>query len=161
VAGPAAAPLHSERLRVPWTWWPAIALIVVLGVFEVASGFSYVVYVPVTVFLVGFFVVPLLITGTAKISVQDGEVRAGGSSVRVTELTALQALDRTETRLQLGPRADPAAHLVTRGWVATSVLMRLSNPRPTPYWLVSTRHPDALITAIKQERARARVSPKG
>src|SRR5580698_6088286 len=52
-------PTHDERLRVPWTWWPVVIAIVLFGALEVGSGFSFVVLVPVAVFLFGFFVVPL------------------------------------------------------------------------------------------------------
>ena len=140
----------------PWTWWPAVLLIVLIGVFEVASGFDYVIYVPVAVFLVGFFIVPLVLTGRTRVRVQDGVVHAGKDTIRATELTTIQPLDRATTRLQLGPRADPAAHLLVRGWIPGSVMMRLSNPQPTPYWLVSSRRPDELAAAIKQARTTAR-----
>lgn len=145
-------PLYDERLRAPLSWWVVVLLLVTLGVFEISAGFTYVVYVPVTVFLVGFFVVPLLLTSLSRVRVHDGVLTAGGESVRASEITSIQALDRAATRLQLGPRADPAAHLVTRGWIPCAVLIRLSNPRPTPYWLVSSRHPDDLVTALRQAR---------
>ena len=74
----------------PWAWWPVIAGIVVIGVLEVASGFNYEVYIPVSIFLVGFFVVPLLITGLVQVRVEDGLLHAGKQSIRVTELTSIR-----------------------------------------------------------------------
>lgn len=140
----------------PLRWWPAVLVIVVFGVFEMASGFTYVVYVPVAVFLVGFLVVPLLLSGRARVKVQDGVLSAGGTDLSVTTVTSIQALDREATRLRLGPQADPAAHTVVRGWIGPSVMLRLSNPDPVPYWVVSTRRPEELAAAIKSERALAR-----
>lgn len=153
-----ADPLHDERLRAPVIWWVVVLLLVTLGSFEIAAGFSYVVFVPVTIFLVGFFVVPLLLTSLVRVRVQNGRLSAGGESVAAGEITAIQALDRAATRMQLGPRADPAAHLVTRGWIPCAVLVRLSNPRPTPYWLVSTRHPEELVTALRRARQEAKAA---
>jgi hypothetical protein len=74
----------------------------------------------------------------------------------LTTVTSVQPLDREATRLRLGPQADPAAKTVVRGWVGSSVMMRLSNPHPVPYWVVSTRHPEELAAAIKSERTATR-----
>ena len=37
-----------------------------------------------------------------------------------------------------------------------SVMVRLSNPKPVPYWLVSSRDPQALADAIRTARAHAK-----
>lgn len=137
----------------PWTWWPAVFMIVAFGIFEIAAGFTYHVYIPVAIFLVGFFVVPLVLAGRIRVRVQDGKLIAGKDELPVTTITSIQALDREATRLRLGPQADPAALSVVRGWIGPSVMLRLSNPQPVPYWIVSCRHPEELATAIKTERA--------
>ena len=151
-------PSYDERLRVPWSWWPVLGLIVVIGALEVGAGFTYVVMVPVTVFLVGFFIVPLALSGRERIELRDGVLRAGKAELPVTQITTITSLDRTQTKLRLGPQADPAAHTVVRGWIGTSLQLKLANPQPVPYWVVSTRHPDELATAIKQARDQARAA---
>lgn len=153
-----AEPSHDERLTVPVSWWPAVLLIVAFGIFEVAAGFTLAVYVPVILFLVGFFIVPLVLAGRMRIRVQDGLLKAGKEDLRVTSITSIQPLDREATRLRLGPQADPAAHHVVRGWIGPSVMVRLSNPDPVPYWLVSTRRPEDLAAAIKTERTTTRAA---
>ncbi|HVU62008.1 MAG TPA: DUF3093 domain-containing protein [Mycobacteriales bacterium] len=153
-----ASPSFDERLSVPWTWWPAVLLIVAFGIFEIAAGFTYQVYVPVAVFLVGFFIVPLALAGRLRVRVESGKLIAGKDELSVTTITSVQALDREATRLRLGPQADPAATTVMRGWIGPSVMLRLSNPQPTPYWIVSTRRPEELAAAIKNERAAARAA---
>ena len=142
----------------PWSWWPVVVLIVGLGTLEIGSGFNYVVLVPVTVFLIGFFIVPLLLSGRQRIRLHDGVLNAGKKELPVTQVTTISQLDRAETRLRLGPQADPAAHLVVRGWIGPSVMLRLANPDPVPYWLVSTRHPEQLADAIKQSRTQIRAT---
>ena len=131
---------------------------VVLGTLEIGSGFTYVVLIPVAIFLVGFFVVPLVVNGRVRVRLQDGVLTAGKQSIPVTQLTSVTPLDRAETRLQLGPRADPAAYTMVRGWIGPSVMLRLANPQPVPYWLVSTRHPDELAAAIKASRNQVRAA---
>ena len=142
----------------PWTWWPVVVCIVVFGALEVGSGFSYVVLVPVLIFMIGFFIVPLALSGRARVQLRDGVLIAGDEELPVMQVTSITALDRAETRLRLGPQADPAAHTVVRGWIGTSVMLRLANPDPVPYWVVSTRHPDELAAAIKQSRNQIRAT---
>jgi hypothetical protein len=151
-----ASPSFDERLSVPLSWWPAVLMIVAFGILEMASGFTLVVYIPVAVFLIGFFIVPLVLSGRVRVRVADGKLIAGEHEVPVTALTSIQPLDREATRLQLGPKADPAAITVVRGWIGPSVMVRLSNPQPVPYWLVSSRRPEELASAIKNERAAVR-----
>lgn len=149
---------HDERLRVPGSWWPVVLAIVALGVLEIGSGFNYVVLVPVAIFLIGFFVVPLVLAGRERIELRDGVIYAGKQELPVNQITKIEALDRPQTKLRLGPQADPAAHQVVRGWVGTSVVLGLANPDPVPYWLLSTRHPEELASAIKQARLEIRAA---
>jgi Protein of unknown function (DUF3093) len=145
-------PTHDERLYVPLTWWPVLIAIVVFGALEVGSGFSYVVLVPVAIFLVGFFIVPLALSGRMRVQLREGVLIADKQELPVMQVTSITPLDREATRLRLGPQADPAAHSVVRGWVGSSVMLGLANPHPVPYWVISTRHPDELVTKIKQSR---------
>jgi hypothetical protein len=151
-------PTHDERLRVPWTWWPVVLAIVLFGALEVGAGFSFVVLVPVAVFLFGFFIVPLILSGRTRVQLRDGVIIAGKQELPVMQVTSITALDRSETRLRLGPQADPAAHTVVRGWIGSSVMLGLANPDPVPYWVLSTRHPEELASAIKQSRNLIRAS---
>lgn len=136
----------------PWTWWPALIMLVTFGTFEVASGFRPFIYIPVVVFMVGFFIVPLVVSGLLRVRVVDGVLHAGKASIRASELRSVQPLSREDTRRRLGPQADPAATTVTRGWIGPSVMVRLHNPHPVPYWLISSRHPEDLAAALQQAR---------
>ena len=60
-------------------------------------------------------------------------------------------LDKVTRRIDahFGDYADARAHLVLRPWVSTTVELALADPAdPVPYWLVSTRRPGALATAL-------------
>src|ERR671918_546374 len=55
------------------------------------------------------------------------------------------------TRRRSGVEADARAHLVLRPYVATSVEITLADPAdPVPYWLVSSRRPEALASALTE-----------
>jgi hypothetical protein len=158
-SAPAApAPSYDERLSVPKPFWAGLLVIVVIGIFEVGAGFTYVVIVPVALFLVGFFIVPFVITGRTRVRLEDGVLTVGGQTVPVLSISGIQCLDREQTRLRLGPQADPAARLVVKGWIGPSILLRMSNPDPHPYWLVSTRHPEQLSAAVRSARSYVRAT---
>ncbi len=58
-------------------------------------------------------------------------------------------LDAEQTRRRAGVEADARAHLVLRPYVSTAVEITLDDPAdPVPYWLVSTRRPEALAAAL-------------
>jgi hypothetical protein len=149
---------HDERLHVPWTWWPLIGIFLAFGILEVGSGFDYHVLIPVTIFMIGFFVVPPAMAGRERVRLADGVLTAGKKSMPVTQMTTITPLDREQARLRLGPQADPAAYTLTRGWVGSAVMIKLANPHPVPYWVVSTRHPEELATALKQARTEAKAA---
>ena len=61
-----------------------------------------------------------------------------------------------EARLERGQRLDARAYLLIRGWVDPVIKVELLDVNdPAPYWLISTRRPDAVAAAIE----RARVHP--
>jgi hypothetical protein len=152
------APFYQERLYAPPAFWAALVLIVIVGIFEVGGGFGLIILIPVALFMVGFFLVPFAITSLTPVRVRDGVLRAGKKEIPVMSIAGISTLDREQTRLRIGPQADPAAVLVHKGWISTAVMLRLSNPNPTPYWVVSTRKPDELSAAIKAARTYVRAT---
>jgi hypothetical protein len=87
--------------------------------------------------------------GAARISVADATFRAGRAQIPVHLLGAPVALDAQASRLLAGMDADARAYLLLRPYVKRSVQVPVTDPAdPTPYWLVSTRHPDRLAQAL-------------
>lgn len=63
------------------------------------------------------------------------------------------AVPSTAKRNAMGRQLDPAAFVVSHGWVPEMVMLVLDDPEdPTPYWLVSTRNPEALLEAYLPEQ---------
>ena len=60
------------------------------------------------------------------------------------------AIPRSAKSAALGRQLDPAAFVMHRGWVGPMALVVLDDPDdPTPYWLVSTRAPDKVLSALR------------
>lgn len=150
-SGPdARPPLYAERLFPPWSWW-LLGLLFVVSVgwaFFVATPMvATVVAVVVTTALVGALLVRV---GQVRIVVDDTSLRAGRAVLPRQHVGEVAALDAAATRRTIGPGADARAYLVTRPYVATAVRVTVDDDRdPTPYWLVSTRHPDRLAESLR------------
>jgi hypothetical protein len=98
----------------------------------------------------------LLTWGATTIEVADGTLRAGGAELPLDGTSDVVPLDEKQAALLRGPRADPAAHLMLRPYLKRAVYIRLADPGSRiPYWLVATRHPAELATAIERGRQSA------
>jgi len=144
---------YREHLRVPVSWWLlAIPSIVILGA-EIWAGFGGfippLIYAVFTAVVAGF----LLSWGAASIEVANGVLRAGSATLPLSRAGDVVPLDEKQAAQLLGPRGDPAAHLMLRPYLKRAVYIALADPSDgVPYWLVATRHPAELATAIERSR---------
>jgi len=61
-----------------------------------------------------------------------------------------------EASLERGRHLDARAWLLIRGWISPVVRVEVADETdPAPYWLVSTRQPDAVIDALVRAKAKA------
>lgn len=96
-----------------------------------------------------------LVAASPRIAVAGGQLRAGRAQVPVDVLGEATWTDGEEARLERGPRLDARAYLCIRGWVRPVVRIPLDDPAdPTPYWLVSSRRPAELVSALSAARRR-------
>lgn len=150
------APLFAERLSIPARWWLiALAGVVVAGA-ELFGGFGWKVGVIVYAALGVPMLALLLSMGRTVLRVDEAGLHAGGELLPATEIAGASVLDAQQTRLRLGPAADPRAHVVARGFIKSSVEVAPLDERAVPYWLVSTRRPDDLVEALRAAVVRAR-----
>lgn len=90
-----------------------------------------------------------LVRSSATVAVLDDVLVAGRARIPVQLLGAVQVLDRAEFIRLRGPGADVRAYLCQRSWIAQGVRLEVVDPQdPTPYWLVSSRHPERLAAAL-------------
>lgn len=95
----------------------------------------------------------LLAYGSPTIQVADGRLRAGRAQIEVRHLGAIAPLDAATTRRTAGRDADVRAHLMLRPYLKRSVRVEITDPRdPAPYWLLCTRHPERLASALTAHR---------
>ena len=146
---------YRERLRVPWWWWlPGLGLAALIAL-EVNQGVPAVpVWVPYAV-LLPVAAVALLLLGSTRVRVVGGdgdtEVWVGDAHLPVSVVSRSAEVPRSAKSAALGRQLDPAAYVVHKAWVGPMVLLVLDDPDdPTPYWLVSCRHPDRLLAALRK-----------
>ncbi|MGV0792369.1 DUF3093 domain-containing protein [Mycolicibacterium sp. XJ1819] len=145
---------YRERLLVPWWWWlPGLGVAVLFGL-EANQGLPAVpVWVPYAV-LLPVAVVVLLRLGKTQVRVVAGaegtELWVGDAHLPFSVVSRSAEVPRSAKSAALGRQLDPAAYVVHKPWVGPMVLLVLDDPDdPTPYWLVSTRHPDRVLAALR------------
>jgi hypothetical protein len=91
----------------------------------------------------------LLVFRAPRIQVSKNHLRVGRVTIPRHSIGKPLAITKSEIFAERGPNLDPAAHKVFQGSVKTAVKIPVTDPEdPTPYWLVSTRHPNKLVEAL-------------
>jgi hypothetical protein len=150
---PASAPAtvaYRETLRTPWWWYP-----IAVGVAGLLAGEFHVAGMRVADRIAFGTLIPLAILlvwwlGHHRLEVSNGELRVRGAHLPLQYVSGVVALDARTLRLVVGREGDPAAFVSIRPWIGPGVQFWLDDEDdPTPYWVVSTRHPDKLVTALR------------
>lgn len=140
---------YRERLTAPLSWWlAALAFAAVWGwVMLVATTWSIAIVVTVALAAVDLYAVWRY--GSVLVAVDADTLRVGRASISRQQVGEVQPLSHADYRQQLGVRADARAYLATRPYLGRGVLVPIEDPSdPAPYWLVSSRRPDALAAAL-------------
>jgi hypothetical protein len=145
--------IYRERLWASVWYFLALALVIPA---------SIVVFLPinpplgyaVAIILYGGCVAVLIKTSTVIEVVSDTFI-AGRARLPIQFAGDAEGFYGSEATLQRGQKLDARAWLLIRGWVGPVVKVHLTDPEdPTPYWLVSTRHPDLVIQALAEAKQR-------
>lgn len=147
---------YRERLTAPVVWW-VLAVLFALSC-GVAVGFylgpALGIGTGVLALVLG---VALLTSAGTRIEVDARRLRVGRAMIDFDYVAGSRVLDAAATARRTGPDADARAYLVLRPYAPTSVEVTLDDAAdPAPYWLISTRHPQALADAIESARAATR-----
>jgi hypothetical protein len=101
-------------------------------------------------------VVGALILGSPVIEVTADAFRAGQATLPLSIVGTVEAFEGEEARAERGPRLDARTWLLIRGWVSPVVkIQNLDERDSAPYWVVSTRHPEAVVAALSAAVRRA------
>ena len=148
---------HNERLNAPPGWW------LVLIAFALVVGWLLLVAMPPAVALAVAAAVAiaggttLARQGAVRVVAEPGVFRAGEAHLEDPHLGAVTALDPDAWRTAQIRAGVDHAFLLTRPWIDRGVRVDVCDPTdPTPYWLVSTRHPEAVARAVGHTGAEER-----
>jgi hypothetical protein len=148
-----APPRYAEHLRLSWwTWLPALLVDAIVAI-ELTLGFPDLpIWVPFAV-VVPLTAAGLLWTSRIRVTVTDAEFLVDDARLPVAVIADVVALDAAGKREALGVAAHPLAFVIQRPWIGPAVQVLLDDPAdPTPYWLISTRQPVELATALLAAR---------
>lgn len=152
-SGTAPCVLYREPLRTPWWWYPiGVGIAVLLGAEFHMSGVRITDWVPYAV-LVPLVVGFLWSMGRSALEVSGGELRIRGAHLPLRYVSGAVVLDDLTLRRVVGREGDPAAFVSIRPWIGPGVQVWLDDPEdPTPYWVVSSRHPERVVQVLRQAR---------
>lgn len=144
------AGFHERLWPGPLGWGGVVLFAVVLGIAFVPVDTLLSLVVGVLALLGGLAAAVLT---TPRVEVERGTLRAGTARIPVRLLADPRVLDRAALRTAMGPELDARAYACLRSWIGTAVRVEVRDPQdPTPYWIVSTRRPDALVAALGAAR---------
>jgi Protein of unknown function (DUF3093) len=144
--------IYREKL------WPAPWLFISTALVIPAS---LLVFLPINVFVgvvsaIALYLgcLAMLLSSATKIEVTDSELLAGRARLPISIIGSIDGFRGADATLERGQRLDARSFLVIRGWIDPVVRLELVDPNdPVPYWLVSTRNPEAVSAAIDRARA--------
>jgi hypothetical protein len=148
---------YAERLTVPLRWWVQGTMLVASLWLAVLAATPEVVAWSVTAVAVVLMVALFVGYGRARVAVEDGSLRAGRAHIGLEHVGEVTALDAEGVRRQAGVDADARAYLLLRPYLKRGVRVDITDPADSaPYWLVSCRRPEAVVTAVRVGRTAGR-----
>jgi hypothetical protein len=145
-------PTYRERL------WPSVPVFLATALL-IPGSLLVVMPIDVTAAAVTCVVltggaVALLLATSPVVAVDAEGVRAGRALLDAAHVGAATAHVDDDAVAERGVRLDARAWVLFRGWVRPVVRIEVDDDAdPTPYWVVSTRDPDAVVAAITALRA--------
>ena len=148
-SGPTA---FDERLSVP-VWWYLLALglgvlmgaQIHMGYPGLRSWIGYAVMVPLCVGVLWWM-------GRSRTTVRNGTLVSNGRELPLSAVGVTDIVQKKDKQQAMGPDLDPSAYVLHRVWVGPLVRVEITDPAtPEPYWVLSSRRPEALRTAIAEQ----------
>ena len=140
--------MYRERLSP--SWWMILAIFMVVPT-------TVLIFFPISL-VVGVVTGVVLWLGSVcalwwfspVIEIAPGVFRAGRAQIGADNVASIDVIGRDDARAAKGVDLDARAWLVLRPWVGPAVKVVVRDEGdPTPYWLVSTKNPEALARAWK------------
>lgn len=139
--------LYRERLWAPPSLYLATALVIPASLLvflpiNVLTGVIVAICMELAVLVLLWVLAPV-------VEVTDTEFRAGRAHLPRTLVGRVAGYDGAEATTQRGPKLDARAWTLFRGYVHGVVKVEVRDDAdPTPYWLISVRHPQKVVAAL-------------
>lgn len=144
---PPASPEYEERLwPAAWIWAVAAGM----------AGASILVFAPINIatgvvaaVVIGIVLAILLIVSTPRIRVTNAELEVGRARIERRFIGRVEGFRSEEATVQRGTALNATAYQCIRGWISPVVRVEITDELDrTPYWIMSTRHPEELVAAL-------------
>lgn len=144
-----------ERLSVPWWSWPILLALAAGLAVEIGLGApGLVLWLPFSILLPGTLLL-LAWLSRIKVRVEHDTFFVDDAKLEMEFIAEVEPLTGTALRDAMSVQLHPLAFVVQRPWIRSAVRVRLNDANdPTPYWVVSTRHPEKLCQALTAAPAR-------
>jgi hypothetical protein len=146
--------IYRERL---WAsaWVFLSTALVIPAALLVFLPISFVTGVIVAIFLYAACVAALVATSPV-LEITATELIAGRARLPLAFIGEATGHLGEDATLQRGQKLDARAWLMIRGWIAPVVKIEVTDAGdPTPYWIISTRRPAAVVAAVAEAKQRA------
>ncbi|TDN77629.1 MULTISPECIES: DUF3093 domain-containing protein [Pseudonocardia] len=150
-SGPTA---FDERLSVP-VWWYLLAF----GLGSLMGAQIHMGYPGLRAWIGYATMIPLCIgvlwwMGRSRTTVRDGKLVSNGRELLLSQVGLTDTVQPKDKQQAMGPDLDPSAYVLHRAWVGPLVRVEITDPGGgEPYWVLSSRRPAELRSAIAAAQA--------
>jgi hypothetical protein len=141
---------YREVMR-PASWLYVAAILIIPAIILVLAPINMLFGIILSVVVYAAIVI-LMIAKAPSIELSETQLRVGKASIARSELGAASAFSGSHAVEQRGTKLDGRAWLMFTGWVDPVVRIDIIDPEdPVPYWLISTRHPEEFVAALRSK----------
>ena len=139
--------LYRERVTPNWTTFIPLTLIfptfwLTFAPIHAAAGF-------ISGVLVTIIVGTLMVVNSPKIEISPGRVRVSKAEIETKYLGKVEIAPMASRFAQRVPNLDSRAYLALQNSRKGLIKLEISDKKdPTPYWVFSTRNPEAVVSAV-------------
>lgn len=139
---------YREVMR-PAFWLYIAAILIIPAIILVLAPINMLFGIILSAVVYAVIVI-LMIVKSPSIELTATTLRVGKAHISRSELGAASAFSGIHAIEQRGTKLDGRAWLMFTGWVDPVVRIDISDPLdPVPYWLISTRHPERFVAALR------------
>jgi len=140
--------LYRERVRPNLGTFIAVgtllpAVVLVSEPFDYRIGIAAGLILVISSWGALFFLAPVIQVGSSNLTISRAKIPRN-------LLGKIEEISKDQIFSERGPNLNPAAFKVFQGTVKTAVKIAVNDPNdPTPYWIISTRKPAQLASALR------------